>query len=1742
MSAIEKAIATYERLEKILEATCKVIEQFNASTEQSTVTIYKEELDKSWQEYYDGYVKIESVLTGKKDDELKKYLVNFGIWHEIFINSRIKIMQSSAASSSQSDVANSSAFNLNQSLSGNSARPNFNLPAITIRTFTGHLEDWPEFRATCATVLLDSIPEIQRLQILKNSLADEPLELIKHITPVDGAFNSAWMILKNRYDNTRAIVFACLARFLDLPAMKNESIEGLKGMLNVTNHTLATLKCYQVAVSTWDPILVYILARKLDSYSLKHWEESLKGSKALPSLISFFEFIDVRINILTNTAIFSHMDTQSASHHYSINRPTKPAAPRSQPVMLTLKSSFKCFLCSDNHIVARCPVLSKATDRVKLVDEKSLCRNCLNRHCTEDCPYTPNCRYCDEAHHSLLHGKPAVNINIVNDTQTESYSTTEEINDEADEIMHTEQIFHTSEGQNAILATAIFPITHDGKIVTVRALVDQGATANLITKRMCQILKLKMTPTYVPLTGPCDVKVGCIKEKTIVTMKSNFDAQFSLTCGAYVVKTVTGLKPVETTKLKDWPHIKGLPLADPKFLEFSHIDMLIGSVVYAEIIQNGLVKGRSCEPIAQLTSLGWIISGAADKVKEKEIHCNTLYEEEALNQQLATFWQLDEVESKRHFTTEEQQAEDVFQNSVKRCVDGHFMVDLPFKSDPEHCFGESYNIAKRRYHALQCKLSKDPNLEAKYNDVIGEYLTLGHMELAKPHDKPFVCLPHHCVIKDSSSTTKVRGVFDASAKTSNGVSLNSQLCVGPTIQPDLFDLLMRWRRFKYAFSGDIEKMYRQVRVNPKHANYQCILWQPPEEKDIQRYKLLTVTFGTASAAFQAIRALHEVANEVKNMHPVLAANILLKFYVDDYLGCEKSIDEACKVREELSSILAEYGFKLRKWKASHDEILVGVADDDREKILDFDSTIKTLGISWNHTNDEFVFKACSRGKPDVWTKRNVLAEIARLFDPLGWMAPCVIKAKILMQNLWRASIEWDESLSEDLLAQWLIIYEQLSLPIPIKIKRWIGLADEVIKIELHGFSDASTAAYGAAIYLRLFHLDGRIVCNLIAAKTKVSPINPIVTIPRLELCGALLLSRLYGRVQSALELGNVPIYAWTDSMITLSWLAAHPSKWSIFVANRTSEILKTLPFEHWHHISTKENPADLASRGVLINELDQSQLWWHGPTFLSQSSVNCNKSFEPLNADELPEQRKTIHMIQISENDILNQFSDLNALLRFTSYVIRWYNKTKNKKIPIDAPLSADELNEAEQKWIRIIQRDHYKNEINTLYSKKEVPQKSSLAQLSPFIDVNGILRMNGRVNNKDFEEQKVAVILPANSKFTELLIRSTHIFDTMHGGVQMTLAALRTRFWIVSVRNTAKRIIRKCVVCFRFNKTLMKQRMADLPAFRTQRARPFAYVGCDYAGYFEVKTSERRNASYAKGYVALFVCLATKAIHLELVNSLLTADFLLAFQNFIARRGIPLEFHSDNGTNFIGAAREIHQMHEQMYAQNNELTKFFATKRICFKNIPARASHMGGIWERSVGLMKSHLYRVLKGVKLTARHFDHVLKQIEACLNSRPLWTVHAETEEGEVLTPSHFFNFQAINTLPQPDVSHLPLNRLDQYQYLYRLYCDFWKSWSKDYLSQLQPRSKWQRSHENVKVGQIVIVSDDNAPPSHWKLGRIVETFPGGDQLVRVVDVLCNGTILKRPIHRLGMLPILDNEVDPDHPFNAGEDVGDE
>lgn len=1725
MSKAAKTSTVRARYASTIKGTIDAVNKLtDANSCASQLAVYRDELDDNWTNYSTAFSEHEEAIVGKDDAEVTNITTEFATIHTAFVKAKVHINKL------LTNTGNTSV--LDQSVSQNDGIKSVKLPPCQLMKFSGELKDWVEFKATCRSMLPNKVPDVQRLQFLKESLRGEPRDLVAHILPSEGAYERAMLLLKNRYENTRAIVNDHLRRLYVLPRNEpeRESMTTLRSIVNTLNGLKAALEGCDIDTSSWDAILIYNTSQCLHPKSLRMWEENLGAQRSIPTVKMYMDWLETRITILETTQDFRVHEIRPQK---TATKPFQPKAHHTkEPIktLYTLKSDFQCVICKRNHIQTRCDELLRMplNERKRTIQKHNLCANCLQMHDVEQCPFTATCKKCTGNHHTALH-EDSSKVML---TQQHD-STTDGLDDDFDVMSKvcSEHFYHVFMNSSTLLATAVIPIRWNGKSILVNALIDLGATANLISKRVCKILNLPIQSATIPMTGVGDSPVGHVIGHTVGTIGSIHDKDFNLNIGSIVVKNIATTPQIDQEKLNEWTHLHGLPLADPNFLEAHRIDVLLGAAVCSEIMLDGQRKIHG-KPIAQETKLGYIVYGPVELNEKAQALCYTLQTNtnseaspESLNLLLKSFWEIEEVDFKKHLTHDEQAAEDIFLKGLKRTDEGKFVVDLPFKLDPStDCLGQSREMAEKRLHSSNRRwFNKNAEIKRLYDENLNEYLTLGHMQELKENETPRNFLPHHPVVKESSTTTKVRTVFDASAKTSNGRSLNDLLYVGPTIQPDLFELLIQWRRYEFAFCGDIEKMYRQVWVNPEHALFQCILWQPPGSDQIKAYKLLTVTFGTASAPFQAIRAIDEIGIRIQENQPELSALIRKQFYVDDFLGSASNVKAAKEMRKGITEVLASYGFHLRKWKANDDGILDDLDESEKDGVIDFLTTFKTLGIFWQPSCDKFQFKSTQPKEIEKWTKRLVLSEIAKLFDPLGWLAPCVAQAKMVMQEIWKLPTphNWDKPLPNHIVAKWKLVYEQLCLPISIQIPRWMGINDNDIQIEVHGFCDASIRAYAAVVYIKVCHPDGHSVVNLIAAKTKLAPVKTI-TIPRLELCGAVLLTKLINRCVKALALNNIKIHVWTDSMIVLAWLAACPSRWSVFVSHRVSEIQRELSVESWKYVPTELNPADIASRGALVHDLIDSTMWWHGPEFLKDTK-HWPKQLSQMSIDDAPEKRKVVEILHVDAqepNYVLESFSNLRRLLRFTALAMRW--QCRNKKLV--GPIRAGEISKAKSRWVRIVQHEVFAKDINGI-QRKQKAVTPNIQQLNPFIDSDGILRMNGRVGNADLLHQRTAQILPATHHFTKLIMLDAHEF-VLHGGVQLTLRKLRDDYWIIHARNQVKKLIHKCITCFRDRKPLMGQKMADLPSFRTELVKPFAFVGCDYAGFFQLKTSARRNAPLTKAYIALFICLTTKALHLEVVCDLSTAEFIMAFENFISRRGIPQLFYTDNGTNFVGGAKEIKQFFDQMFEQDNALTKLLAINNIEFKRIPARASHMGGIWERAVGSVKYHLRKVLKDTKLNARQFDNVLKKIEACLNSRPLWAITGETDDIEVITPSHFFNFQAINTLPRPDLAHIPLNRLDQYQYLYRLYCDFWKSWSNEYLHQLQPRVKWQKEQPNAVVGQIVLISEDNMPPSRWPYGKIVSTYPAKDGLVRTVDVKCGNTVLRRPIHKLALLPTSDNE----------------
>ncbi|XP_058457002.1 uncharacterized protein LOC131434351 [Malaya genurostris] len=590
-------------------------------------------------------------------------------------------------------------------------------------------------------------------------------------------------------------------------------------------------------------------------------------------------------------------------------------------------------------------------------------------------------------------------------------------------------------------------------------------------------------------------------------------------------------------------------LADPNFNQPGHIDIILGSDVFLALLVAGQVKDNLGIPVAQNTIFGWIISGN-HAIYTSEVRSNhsiiNLHCDVDINRTLRQFWEVEEVPKQPELTTTEQATLDFFRSTLTRDKTGRFIVRLPF-DDSKPALGESVTSAIKRLRSLERRFQQNLELARQYSDFLDEYLALGHMEQVPDHQIDVDCskcfyLPHHSVLKAESTTTKLRVVFDASCASSNGLSLNDRLMAGPNVNRDLFTVFLRFRSNQVAYAADVEKMYRQVLVHPADRDFQRIVWRSSLEQPIKHYRLCTVTYGTKSAPFLAIEAMKQAARNYESVYPEAAEIIKLDTYVDDLLSGARDVHEAKRLIGQITEIMNSAGFNLRKSTTNVPELFETLAVDEQlpvdVKWTDQPNTVKALGIQWQPKEAAFSFKVCLPLE-SVNTKRQLLSDSSKLFDPFGWLAPVIIRIKILFQQLWLSDISWDDPLLPAIEAAWTDIKGQLRLVELIRVPRFASNYNG--KMELHGFSDASEVAYGAVVYTRARDAEGNIVVNLLAAKTRVAPIKQ-VSLPRLELNAAVLLAELMERISIALSHLEVEMWAWTDSSIVLQWLSAHPRK------------------------------------------------------------------------------------------------------------------------------------------------------------------------------------------------------------------------------------------------------------------------------------------------------------------------------------------------------------------------------------------------------------------------------------------------------------------------------------------------------------------------------------------------------------------------------------------------------------------------
>lgn len=777
-----------------------------------------------------------------------------------------------------------------------------------------------------------------------------------------------------------------------------------------------------------------------------------------------------------------------------------------------------------------------------------------------------------------------------------------------------------------MLGTAIVSIDSASKgVMKLRALCDNGLQVNLISQRAFNRLGIEKVDgkeiQFVGVNGrPLGKSLGEVNLRIILPESSNpIQAQF------HVLKTITNYSPFKAEATNTFMN---LDLADPGFNEPGEIELLLGVKVWIKVLKAGLVKDEDENWVAQNSKLGWIVFRTLTECEDNYIGSVKVQESiDGLREQLEKFWVLEDIPGRGCiWTREEKLCEDIFEKNHRRDKQGRYIVRLPF-NDKIGKLGKSKRAAINQFFAMERKMARNAEFAQKYREFMAEYEALGHMRKVTEESESGYYTPHHGVL----SSKKFRIVFNASALTTSGISLNEAQLVGPKLQRDIFDILLEFRQGKYGKTGDIAKMYRQILVHKDDLKYQKIIWRAKQEEPLDVYVLQTVTYGHAAAPHCAIRTLYQCASDHEREFPTRARVIRNNFYVDDMIISAHSEEEMMEIEQEVQGLLKKGEMEVTKWRSN----CKGIGEAE----IKSDGMKPVLGLLWDTERDEFRFKIEQRDKGDIiWTKRRILSEIGRIFDPLGLITPITFLGKTIMQELWRAKSGWDEVVEEPLLTSWNDFYRELPLVDGISIPRWIHMERDSA-IVIHGFCDASKAGYGVIVYSSITNSEGENYVELLGARSRVAPLKE-QTIPRLELCAANQLVEFLDVILNTFSRERISeVHLWSDSQITLYWIhRSIPKKGSlkVFVSNRVSNILgkSSKLGAKWHWISGLENPADIASRGMNARELANSSTWWNGPEWIGKEraewpadKIELNLTEQDLELAEV--EIKGIHQVNI---------------------------------------------------------------------------------------------------------------------------------------------------------------------------------------------------------------------------------------------------------------------------------------------------------------------------------------------------------------------------------------------------------------------------------------------------------------------------------------------------------------------------------
>jgi hypothetical protein len=1289
----------------------------------------------------------------------------------------------------------------------------------------------------------------------------------------------------------------------------------------------------------------------------------------------------------------------------------------------------------------------------------------------------------------------------------------------------------------AFLQTAIVSARNasGNKTISGRALMDSASSRTYVTENFCRQLELQnIGSTYLSIG-----RFGTTRRSTQQMKRVRFDIvckdgsiQPVLAHVQSIISCPVARHPIDPVV---YPITNEIDLAEPlnKVPDSLEIDILIGNDQYYNFVSTtgAITAGEGLVFVP--SRLGYLTAGTmaihkGDDGAPESTLCMLrpeAYPESQSECTLERFWQIEDIgakdQMKADITDEEalRQFQDTVQFENKR-----YQVALPWKSkDPD--LANNYGLAYGRLKSTLNRLKQDEKLMKEYSDIIKKQEEKGIIE--KAPDEPTgltYYLPHHPVITPTKKTTKVRIVYDASSKARKGLSsLNDCLLRGPVILDDLCGLLLRFRLHKVALTSDIEKAFLQVRLQKQERDVARFLWvknprKPPTGSNLTVYRFTSVFFGAISSPFLLGATID---THLRQSEGPIAEKIRKNIYVDNVITGEETETDTIVHYQEAKRLFLGANMNLREFHTNSATVREAIAPEDRGNSTE----PKVLGIKWIIANDSLKCSGLKSDQVARTTKREIASQTAQVYDPCGWFSPVVVKAKLLIQELWKLDVTWDDPVPGDIAKRWVETRTELKKISEASIPRYIGCSARAI-VQLHAFCDASIEAMGVSVYLRVDN-DGLVKCDLTFAKTRLAPLKPQQTIPRLELVGLVMAVNMVNFVAEQLRLPVEQKFVWCDSQCVLYWLTKEKLG-TKFVERRIHEIRKSTDIV-FRYVPSADNPADLPSRGCSMTDLMNSEQWWHGPAWLQRESEVWPKDRTARVFDEsIVEVSTQLVAVESTKPTAIfdpQKFSTCTRLLRVTAYVKRYLKNLRipplNRRIGI---LSVYEISAARVYWERLAQAQAFPKIFYHRTLTPDVLKRSTLAQLNIFRDDNSLLRCRGRLQNANLPfDMQNPILLPKCHPFTDHVIRDVHAANG-HAGVGQTLHDVRQRYWIIQGRSRVKQIQRTCKRCIRVEGGPFDVPPPPaLPDFRVTEQAPFTATGLDYLGFLIVKVTSRTNK---KVWVCLCTCAVTRAVHLELVEDQSANEFHLALRRFIAIRGCPKLIVSDNASQFGTVENAMNKLWKTL-TSSTETEEFAVQKGIEWKRIPEKSPWMGGFFERLVGTVKKFLKKALDGICVNTSELRTILAEITSIINSRPLLYVEDDVTSKQ-LCPADLLGQTRPQLMPTFDEeSKLPSTNsttdqlVSRWRRLQAVTSSFWNDWKQGYLTSLREKhaNATQRNPSLIQptVGSVVQIKD-KLPRARWRLGRIERMIPSGDGKIRSVHLrVANKRILIRPLKLL-------------------------